>query len=222
MMTKKREMAEWILDFFRRAKIDAGHIVMMRNIQNRLHELNPKERDLFVPVANELIKNGYFTYEEGTPQCLRLTEKGSGYIYNPSAELDCCYEEKFSLAQAQYIENWHQSFVTYTSQLRNVVIALMASPVATEADKHGLELCRLILDGKDVAWIEKCLANAIISKELLDKIEKLNKDLLDVASEQLTTDAIVKVFLRQLVYLKIEQDKKAEEMRLGMLKIPVE
>ena len=126
------------------------------------------------------------------------------------------------MAQAQYIENWHQSFVTYTSQLRNVVIALMASPVATEADKHGLELCRLILDGKDVAWIEKCLANAIISKELLDKIEKLNKDLLDVASEQLTTDAIVKVFLRQLVYLKIEQEKKAEEMRLSMLKIPVE
>lgn len=27
-------------------------------------ELNPRERDLFVSVANELIENGYFTYEE--------------------------------------------------------------------------------------------------------------------------------------------------------------
>lgn len=222
MMTQKKEMAEWILDFFRRAKVDAGQIVMMRSIQNKLHELNPKERDLFVPVANELIKNGYFTYEQGTPQCLRLTGKGRDYIYNPSAELDCCYEEKYSSAQIQYIGNWHKSFVTCVSQLRNLIVALMTSPGATESDKQGLELCRLILDGKDVAWIEKCLADAVISKELLDKVEKLNKDLLDVALEQLTTNAFAKEFLRQLAYLKIEQEKKAEEMRLGMLKISVE
>ena len=41
MITKKREMAEWILDFFRRANADAGHVVMMRNVQNKLYELNP-------------------------------------------------------------------------------------------------------------------------------------------------------------------------------------
>lgn len=81
MMTRKREMAEWILDFFRRVNADAGHIVMMRNVQNKLLELNPRERDLFVPVANELIANGYFTYEEGTLQSLRLTQKGRDYIY---------------------------------------------------------------------------------------------------------------------------------------------
>ena len=33
MMTKKSEMAEWILDFFRRAKVDVGQFVLMRNIQ---------------------------------------------------------------------------------------------------------------------------------------------------------------------------------------------
>ena len=82
MMTKKSEMAEWILDFFRRANVNAGEIILFRNIQNKLYELNPKEKDLFVPVTNELIENGYFTYEEGSVQCLRLTEKGSDYSYN--------------------------------------------------------------------------------------------------------------------------------------------
>lgn len=47
----------------------------LRNVQNKLHGLNPKERDMFVHVANELIENGYFTYEEGSPQVLRLTQK---------------------------------------------------------------------------------------------------------------------------------------------------
>ena len=35
MMTKKSEMAEWILDFFRRAKVDVGQVILMRNIQNK-------------------------------------------------------------------------------------------------------------------------------------------------------------------------------------------
>ena len=105
MMTKKREMAEWILDFFRRANADTGHIVMMRNVQNKLIELNPRERDLFVSVANELIENGYFTYEETTPQSLRLTQKDSDYIYNPDAELNCCYDtNKLTATQTKYIK----------------------------------------------------------------------------------------------------------------------
>ncbi len=87
-------MAEWILDFFRKANVDAGQIIMFRSIQHKLYELNPKERELFVPVANELIDNGYFTYEEGTPQSLRLTEKGRDYIYNPEAMLDCCQDRR--------------------------------------------------------------------------------------------------------------------------------
>lgn len=93
-MTKKSEMAEWILDFFRRAKVDAGQIIMFRSIQQKMYELSPKERELLVPVANELIDNGYFTYEEGTPQCLRLTEKGRDYIYDPEAVLECCQDRR--------------------------------------------------------------------------------------------------------------------------------
>ena len=92
MMTKKSKMAEWILDFFRVIKAETGQVVMLRVIQNKLYDLNPKEKELFYSVVNELIKNGYFTYEEGSPQCLRLTKKGHDYIYDPNAELDCCYD----------------------------------------------------------------------------------------------------------------------------------
>lgn len=221
MITKKREMAEWIFDFFRSPKADINGMVMMRAIQKKLIELNPKERDLFVPVANELIENGYFTYEEGPLQYLRLTQKGRDYIYNPSAELDCCYEEKYSPAQAQYIDNWHKSFVAYVNQLRGLVSILMTSPEASEDDKRGLEKCQLILNGKDVQWIEGNLSNGVVNRELLEKIEKLNRDLVDEAVEHLKTDFLAKEFLRQLTYLKIAQDKKAEEMRLGLLKIKI-
>jgi len=75
MMTKKSEMAEWILDFFRREKVDVGQVILMRNIQNKLYELNPKERDMFMTVANELIDNSYFTYEDGSPRSFALNEK---------------------------------------------------------------------------------------------------------------------------------------------------
>lgn len=221
MIIKKREMAEWIFDFFRSAKADINGVVMMRTIQKKLIELNPKERDLFVPVANELIENGYLTYEEGPLQYLRLTQKGRDYIYNPSAELDCCYEEKYSPAQAQYIDNWHKSFVAYVNQLRGLVSILMTSPEASEDDKRGLEKCQLILNGKDVQWIEGNLSNGVVNRELLEKIEKLNRDLVDEAVEHLKTDFLAKEFLRQLTYLKIAQDKKAEEMRLGLLKIKI-
>lgn len=221
MITKKREMAGWIFDFFRSAKADINGVVMMRTIQKKLIELNPKERDLFVPVANELIENGYLTYEEGPLQYLRLTQKGRDYIYNPSAELDCCYEEKYSPNQAQYIDNWHKSFVAYVNQLRGLVSILMTSPEASEDDKRGLEKCQLILNGKDVQWTEGNLSNGVVNRELLEKIEKLNRDLVDEAMEHLKTDFLAKEFLRQLTYLKIAQDKKAEEMRLGLLKIKI-
>lgn len=91
--------------FFRRSKVDEGQVILMRNIQNKLYDLNPKERDMFMTVANELIDNGYFTYEEGSPQVLRLTKKGCDYIYNPEAKLDCCYDaQMLSTSQSQYLK----------------------------------------------------------------------------------------------------------------------
>lgn len=223
MMAKKSEMAEWILDFFRRAKVDTGQIVLMRSIQNKLIELNPKERDLFVSVANELIQNGYFTYEESTPQCLRLTQKGRDYIYEPEAQLDCCYDgNKLTVTQAQYIKQWHDSFVSYINGLLGMIEGLALLPGATEDDRQGLTMCRLILNGQDVNDVEKSLSEGTVSQEVLDKIEHINKRLVDVAIENIRTDAMMKEFLKRLSYLKIEQDKQGALMRLNLLKISVE
>lgn len=222
MMTKKREMAEWILDFFRRAKVDVGQIVMFRAVQNKLLELNPKERDLFTPVANELISSGYFTYEEGSPQVLRLTEKGRDYIYNPETVLDCCHEtNKLNSTQIKYIEDWHDSFVKSVNGLLNIIESLSLLPFATEEDKYGLLLCKQILNSADANVIERRLADGIISKELLDRIGNLNRRLVDTAVEHIKTDVLTKEFLKRLSYLKIEQEKQGAELRLSILKIPL-
>lgn len=94
MMTKKSEMAEWILDFFRKAKVEVGQIVMFRNLQFAQQQLNPKERSLFLSVMNELLEHGYFTFEQEPLHCLRLSDKGYEYIYNAEAVLDCCIDKQ--------------------------------------------------------------------------------------------------------------------------------
>lgn len=221
MMTQKREMAEWILDFFRRAKVDADQIVMMRNVQNKLHELNPKERDMFVPVANELIENGYFTYEKGSLQVLRLTQKGRDYIYEPNAELDCCYDvQKLTPVQSQYLANWHDSFVNWVNGVLGIIELLSVLPMATDEDRQALAQCKAILNGYEVVSVEESLLNGVLTDEVLDMIEKLNKRIVDNIVEHIKTDALTKEFLRRLYYLKIEQDRSSEEMRLRALRIP--
>ena len=220
MITKRNEMAEWILDFFRRAKVDAGQIVMMRNVQNKLHELNPKERDMFVPVANELIENGYFTYEEGTLQVLRLTKKGRDYIYNPKAELDCCHDEhKLTPTQSQYLSSWHNSFVNWVNGVLRTIEFLSIRTVATDEDRQALSMCESILNGHEVSAVEDSLSNGVVTVDVLNMIENLNKRLVDTIVEHIKTDALVKEFLRRLCYLKIEADKESEKARLGALKI---
>ena len=79
--------------------------------------------------------------------------------------------------QHQYITNWHDSFVDYIGSLLGVVAGLMARPEATEEDKRGLVVIRLILNGRGVADVERDLAAGVVRKSTLDKIEKLNKDL---------------------------------------------
>ncbi len=91
----------------------------------------------------------------------------------------------------------------------------------TAQDKQGLELCQLILDGKDVRYIEKSLREGMVSRDMLDKIEKLGKDMVDVAIRHLQSDIFQKEFLKQLAYFKIEQDKQAEVARLRMIGIEV-
>lgn len=222
MITRKREMAEWILGFFRRSQTDAGQVIMMRALQNKLLELNPKERHLFAPVFNELIEHGYFTYEEGASQSLRLTSKGKVFISNPNAVLDCCFEKpKYSQTQEKYLEWWHNSFVSYIVQLKDFIDNLMLLPDINDEDRHGLVQCRLLLDGKSVADIVNQLSQGIITREVLDEIEKLDKELVDIIVKNIRTDTLVREFLRQMAYLRIEESKKGAEQGLRTMAIPV-
>lgn len=45
--------------------------------------------------------------------------------------------------------------------------------------------------------------------------------ILKTTQEQLKTDAVVKEFLKRLTHLKLEQDKKAEELKLETLNINI-
>ena len=123
--------------------------------------------------------------------------------------------------QQQYIANWHDSFVGFIRQYETLIVALIAMPEVPDGDKQVLDRLKLMLHCKDARDVEKDLAEGTVLKSTLDKIEKLNKDIADVAVEQLKTDAVVKEFLKRLTHLKLEQDKKAEELRLRALNISI-
>lgn len=96
-MKTEKQLAEYIFDFFRDAQCKAGHIVMMRNFWfASQRNLNPKEQEKVVEIANKLIENGYITYEDASHgiECLRLTQKGYDYIYDDNMPLDIFETEK--------------------------------------------------------------------------------------------------------------------------------
>jgi len=122
-------------------------------------------------------------------------------------------------AQRQYISEWHDDFVNYIGGLWSIVEAMMNHPSATENDKKGFDRIKLLLHGKDAVEIERRLANADVKQDILDKIEKLDKDLLDIAIEHLETDIVVKDFLKKLSYHQIEYNKRLAEIRLNNLQL---
>ena len=124
--------------------------------------------------------------------------------------------------QQQYLANWHDSFMNYIRQYETLIAELIVLPETTDEDKQVLDRVKLMLHGKDALDVEKDLAEGTVSKSTLDKIEKLNKDIADIAVEQLKTDAVAKEFLKRLTHLRIEQDKKAEELRLKILSISIQ
>ena len=121
----------------------------------------------------------------------------------------------------QYIANWHDSFVSYIGSLLGVVAGLMVRPEATEEDKRGLDGIRLILNGRDVADVERDLASGVVRRSTLDKIEKMNKDLADTSLEHIQMNPLVREFWKQMAHIKIERDKVGEQERLAALHIPV-
>lgn len=102
-----------------------------------------------------------------------------------------------------------------------MVTGLISRPEAAEEDKRGLECIKIILNGQDAADVERDLAAGIVRKSTLDKIAKLNKDLADTCLEHIQMNPLVRKFWKQLTHIQIEHNKRAEEMRLSMLQIPV-
>lgn len=127
----------------------------------------------------------------------------------------------FSTIQQQYLSNWHDNFVNYVKHLLSVVATLEIQPQATDVDKQGFNALKLLLNSKDVQEVENDLATGVVSRATLDKIEKLNKDLGDIAIDHLDANPLWKHFLKQLYSMKVENDKTAEMMRLKALRIPV-
>lgn len=118
-----------------------------------------------------------------------------------------------------YISEWHDDFVNYIGGLMSLVEAMENHPSATDEDKRGLDQIKMVLHGKEALEIERSLAEADVKREVLDKIEKLNKDLVDMAIKRLSSDAVVKEFMKKLSYYQIEHNKHIAEIRLKDLQL---
>lgn len=126
-----------------------------------------------------------------------------------------------TITQQKYIADWHNSFVAYIGSLLDVVTGLMTRSEAMEKDKRVLDDIKMILNGRDVADVDRDLAAGVVRKSTLDKIEKLNKDLVDVCLEHIQMNLLVREFWKQMAHIKIERDKAGEQKRLAALQIYV-
>ena len=129
------------------------------------------------------------------------------------------------MVQQQYLAQWHDNFVEYIRQLLSFVEGYMLLPQATEDNKIELEKVRAILTGKEVEEIENNLIDGaksgVLKKGTLEKIVKLDKDLVDFALERISIDKFWKEFLKQLSKIQREKAKDATITRLNELQIPL-
>lgn len=125
------------------------------------------------------------------------------------------------IIRRQYIENWHDDFVERIGRILCFYDTLMALPQAKEEDKRVLGMYKAFFQGKDVMDIERNLMEGIVNKNTLDKIEKLGKDLVDLALKHIPMGAFEKVILKQLYFAYIEQSREAKEREMTMMGIQV-
>lgn len=127
------------------------------------------------------------------------------------------------MVQQQYLSQWHDNFVEYIRKLMDFVDGYMLLPQATEDNEIELEKVRAILTGKEVEEIENNLIDGaksgVLKKGTLEKIVKLDKDLVDFALERISIDNFWKEFLKQLSKIQREKAKDATITRLNELQI---
>jgi hypothetical protein len=125
------------------------------------------------------------------------------------------------IIRRQYIENWHDDFVERIGRILCFYDTLMALPQATEEDKQVLGMYKAFFQGKDVMDIESDLMEGTVNKNTLDKIEKLGKDLVDLALKHIPMGALEKLFLKQLYCIYVEQSRAEKEREMTMMGIQV-
>ena len=126
------------------------------------------------------------------------------------------------LAKERYLRNWHERFQSYVSGLISTIDSFVADTSATDNDKRILLLFREILIGRDVIEVENDLSNRHIHKSTLDKIEKIDKDMVDIATENTLTSPIVKIFIKTLFHQLVNSLKEETIEQLKVLQIPIE
>ena len=123
--------------------------------------------------------------------------------------------------QQQYLANWHDSFVNYVSQILAAIASAELSSQATEEDKRGFEMVKVLFRGKDIQDVERDLAEGVVRQSTLDKIERIDKEFADNLVDHVDSIPLRKQLLKQLLHRVVENNKAAEEKRLSALNIPV-
>lgn len=108
------------------------------------------------------------------------------------------------MTKQQYLSNCHDNFVNKVNQLLGMVACLEVLPEVTESDKRELDQIKILLKGNDVQDIERDLSNGIVRRSTLEKNEKLDKDLSDIAIDHLDGSPFWKLFLKELTRVQTD------------------
>lgn len=123
--------------------------------------------------------------------------------------------------QQQYINDWLSSFKIYISTAKDEVDTLLASPSATAQDKYYLIQFREKLTSRDVIDVEKDLTEGKVKVSTINKIDKLNKDLIDIAWDHFLDSPYLRQSLKGMAHLQEDLLKNAAIQRLKILQIPI-
>ena len=82
-------------------------------------------------------------------------------------------------------------------------------------------MVKALFRGKDVQDVERDLAEGVVRQSTLDKIERIDKEFIDIIVEHIDNMPLRKQLLKQLLHRVVENNKAAEEVRLKALNISV-
>lgn len=127
---------------------------------------------------------------------------------------------ELSSQQLKYIAEWHDAFMDYVGRIISLADTMKMLENATDSDKHNLDLFKTILNCKDVYDVERDLSSSKVKNSTIDKIAKLDKDIVDFAVDHMSVSPLIQQFLKQVSYYHIEYNKQATKKQIKDLNIP--